>query len=109
MAQFANETLSGQDPESAVFDWPGGPGVFAAIGTFSGVSLQLRFSLDGTAFADVPGADMTMTEDGMGSFQIGPCKLQVVGTGGAVGTDVDVRVVPSWQGWWNDPNELPSP
>jgi len=112
MAQFLNEAMMGDGGVSGTasdtIDWPGGPGVFMSQGTYNGATFQLQYQVDGSSWSDVPGAEATHTDNDIGSFQLCPCKLRVLHTAGDASTDVHLRIAPSWQGWWNDPNELPS-
>jgi hypothetical protein len=111
MAQFLNETLttaSGGTNGATDIDWAGGPGVMACQGTFNGATFQLQYSLDGSNWFNVPGADLTITTNDIGAFQMCPCKLRVTWTGGDGSTSVKCRVAPSWQGWWNDATNLPT-
>jgi len=111
MAQFMNKNINTASGDSSPLDWPGGPGCFIVQGDFSGATFQLQFQIDGSSWSDVPGAEATHTDNDIGSFQLCPCKLRVSWSGGDSSvpeTDVQVRIAPSWQGWWNDATNLPA-
>jgi hypothetical protein len=110
MAQYFKDTIDTAEDESNPIDWPGGPGVFAVQGTFAGATFQLQFSLDGSTWSNVPGAELTIIADDIGAFQLPPCKLRVQWAGGGQDMEetlVQVLVAPSYAGWWNDPTNLP--
>lgn len=63
--------------------WPGGQGIFSAVGTFGGATVKLQFvGPDGTTFIDA-GAATTLTAPGGGVFYLHPCQIQGVIVGGA--------------------------
>jgi len=111
MAQYINEQIAGAGDDSATIDWPGGTGVCAVQGIFAGATFQLQFSLDGSTWSNVPGAELTIIADDIGAFQLPPCKLRVQWAGGDQDMEetlVQVLVAPSYAGWWNDPTNLPT-
>lgn len=67
--------------------WGGGVGTFAVFGTFGGTTAKLQCSFDdGTTWIDVDRVGdtyVTFTANGAGNFELGPCILRVVTTGGA--------------------------
>ena len=69
-------TVIEADAEGAAFDWDGGVGSFVGWGTWGSGTSKLQMSPDGgTTWIDV-GTDVTLTDDGMGNFQLGPCKIR---------------------------------
>lgn len=71
----------------AAVDWPGGRGVFSVpAGTFSGATVKLQWSPDaGTTFMNVDGGSdvyVTLTAAGAGLFELPPCQIKAVITGG---------------------------
>ena len=65
---FAAQTANGQ---STTYDWPGGIGQFIVEGTWNGATVKLHVSPDGgTTWLDV-GSDVTLTDDGIGNFELG--------------------------------------
>jgi hypothetical protein len=62
--------------------WPGGIGVFTAIGTFNGATVKLQFQgPDGSTLLDA-GAATTLTAAGAGVFYLPPCNIQATVVGG---------------------------
>lgn len=81
-ALITNGAASG----SAV-DWPGGLGTFSVYaGTFSGATVKLQWSMDdGTTYQDVDRSGdtyVTFTAVGSGNFDLPPCKIKGVISGG---------------------------
>jgi hypothetical protein len=101
MAHFINETLDAGNTESAIIDWPGGPGTAAAQGNFGsvGTTIKIQFQIDGSNWTDVPGNDLTFISNDLGNFMLFPCKLKAVLTVSG-SPSVKVRVAPAWQGWF---------
>lgn len=76
-----DETLT-TNTSTAVLDWKGSEGTFAAQGTWSSGTLQLEASFDGGAnYMSVPGSEATMTADSIAGFTLGPCKLRATLSG----------------------------
>ena len=56
--------------------WPGGAGLFSAVGTWGGATVTLQFvGPDGATFIPV-GTSTTLTANGAGSFNLPPGKIQ---------------------------------
>lgn len=77
MAASAGATLlTNATATGALLDWPGGIGVFVAVGTFSGATVKLQFvGPDGTTLVDA-GTATTLTAAGAGVFYLGPCQVK---------------------------------
>ena len=75
MATVIDKTYS-EDGDSDAIQWQGGEGTMTGIGTFGSGTATLRFSYDGSTYADV-GTNTTLTESGGGIFELHPCKLKV--------------------------------
>jgi len=100
MGHFINETLDSGNTESAIIDWPGGPGTAGAQGNFGGgATVKIQYQIDGSTWTDVPGNDLTFTANDLGNFMLFPCKLKAIITGGG-SPSVKVLVAPAWQGWF---------
>jgi len=69
---------------SAAVDWTGGTGTFWAWGSFGGATVALEASPDGTNWFSV-GQSVSFTQNGVGGFALGPCKLRA-SVSGASGT-----------------------
>jgi hypothetical protein len=73
-----NESATG----SAVI-WPGGEGTFHVVGTFGGATVSLqRLGPDDSTWTDV-GADVILTAEGMGNFNVGAGKIRAEIVGGS--------------------------
>lgn len=77
MSNVAGFTLlSNASATSAVFDWPGGRGWFAAKATWGGGSVGLQYMLpDNTTYV---AAHTALTADGGVAFELPPCKVKAV-------------------------------
>lgn len=75
MATVIDKTFS-EDGDSDAIQWQGGEGTMTAIFTSGTGTATLRFSYDGSTYADV-GENTTLTESGGGIFELHPCKLKV--------------------------------
>lgn len=63
--------------------WPGGPGVFAVVGTFGGATITLQFlGPDGTTWL-AAGTATTVTAAGVGVFNLPKGSIRALITGGA--------------------------
>lgn len=69
----------------AAFSWPGGRGVFSAIGTFGGGTCKLQWSPDsGVTWLDVDRSGdtfVTFTAAGSGGFELPQCSVRAVLSG----------------------------
>lgn len=78
--------ISNGSASGSAVQWPGGRGVFAVqAGTFSGATVKLRWSFDGTNFTDVDNSGdtyVTLTAAGAGLFELPACWIQAVVSGG---------------------------
>lgn len=64
------------------FDWPGGTGIFKAIGTFSGATVTLQcLASDGVTYMPV-GTDTTLSAVGGGRFMLDATKIRALISGG---------------------------
>ncbi|MGB3808621.1 MAG: hypothetical protein WA943_00905 [Parvibaculum sp.] len=73
MATILNGTTA--NGSSALIDWTGGTGTFWAWGTFGGATVALEASPDGANWFSV-GPAVTFTQNGVGGFSLGPCRLR---------------------------------
>lgn len=86
---FRNATydlLSNAGATGPVVEWPGGKGAFVTRGTFGGATVQLRWSIDNVNWLPVDASGdtfVTKTAAGSGNFELPPCFLQAVVSGGA--------------------------
>ena len=69
---------------STPVEWTGGTGTFWAWGTFGGATVALEASPDGENWFTV-GPAVSFTQQGVGGFALGPCRLRAALTG-ATGT-----------------------
>jgi len=106
MAHFIDEVIDDDMVlTTTVIDWLGGPGTFAAQGTWDSTTIELQFSINGSTWTPVPGSGLSRTSDGMANFQIFPCKLRVERTVvGGGGLSVKARVAPAIPGYFIDPD-----
>jgi hypothetical protein len=72
---------------SAPVDWTGGTGTFWAWGNFSGATVALEASPDGTNWFAI-GQAVTFAQNGVGGFALGPCKLRATVSGASGATNV---------------------
>ncbi len=82
---------------SAVIDWPGGPGTLTVHGTFDSATAKLQSSIDaGVTYADVEdGTDsVELTVPGDVGFSCTARKLRVNVAGGGGSLDINVVVKP---------------
>jgi len=111
VATYINKQVTGASG-SIDFDWPGGSGSLAILGTFAGAVFQLQLTFDNyTTVRDLPGAEVTIIADDMGVFEIGACRMRLAWSGGNQDmqtTSVRVRLTPSTPGWFGDPTTLPA-
>lgn len=76
-----NLISNGSASSSGAF-WPGGEGTFHVVGTFGGTTVSLqRLGPDGATWTDI-GTDVTLTDEGMGNFNVGPGTIRAAVTGG---------------------------
>lgn len=77
------ELLVNAAATSASLQWPGGQGVFSAVGTFGGATLSLQFmGPDGSTWIDA-GVGTTLTAAGAGIFFLPPSPIRCTVTGGS--------------------------
>jgi hypothetical protein len=110
VATYINKQVTGASG-TIDFDWPGGSGSLAILGTFAGAVFQLQLTLDNyTTVRDSPGAEVTIITDDVAVFEIGPCRMRLAWTGGNDGGTTSIRVLltPCTPGWFNDPATLPA-
>ncbi|HUD51409.1 hypothetical protein [Parvibaculum sp.] len=69
---------------STPVDWTGGTGTFWAWGIFGGATISLEASPDGANWFSV-GQAVSFSQNGVGGFALGPCKLRAT-LSGATGT-----------------------
>jgi len=62
--------------------WPGGMGMFSAVGTFSGGTVNLQFQGPDGSTLVTAGGNTTLTAPGAGIFYLPPCQIQATITGG---------------------------
>lgn len=78
--------LSNAAATGAAQPWPGGRGVFTVpSATFSGATVKLQWSPDGTNFLDVDRSGdtfVTLTATGAGLFELPPCSIKATVSGG---------------------------
>lgn len=60
---------------STVVEWTGGTGTFWVWGSFGGATVSLEASPDGTHWFPI-GHAVSFSQNGFGSFALGPCKLR---------------------------------
>lgn len=61
---------------STAYNWPGGVGQFSASGTWGSSTLKMQYSPDdGTTWIDC-GGDLSLTDDGVANFELGPCDIR---------------------------------
>ncbi|MDR3498241.1 MAG: hypothetical protein P4L72_03330 [Parvibaculum sp.] len=72
---------------SAPVDWTGGTGTFWAWGNFGGATVALEASPDGTNWIGV-GPAVSFTQNGVGGFSLGPCRLRATVSGATATTSV---------------------
>jgi len=66
--------------------WHGGRGVFSVSGTFGGTTVKLQWSHDDSTYLDVDRSGdtfVTFTAGGAGIFELPPCFVKAVVTGGS--------------------------
>lgn len=62
--------------DSTSYNWPGGIGQFSGFGTWDSASLKMQYSPDdGTTWIDCSGS-LTLTDDGVANFELGPCDIR---------------------------------
>lgn len=83
MSEFATVTITSTattgtvNLNGAVMEWNGGIGNTTVTGTYSGTTAKLQYSVDaGTTFVDA-GANVTLTANGGGNFELPRCQLRV--------------------------------
>ena len=75
--------LSNASATGSAVRWPGGRGTFMADGTFASATITLSvLGPDGSSYIAV-GTDTTLTAEGCGNFDLPPCKLKAVVSGGS--------------------------
>lgn len=72
---------------SAAVEWTGGTGTFWAWGSFGGATVALEASPDGATWFAI-GQAVTFTQQGVGGFALGPCKLRATLSGAGATTNV---------------------
>lgn len=84
------EVLTTSNTASETLDWRGGEGVFGGIGTYSGATLSLEVSFNGTNWMDVgSNYDIDGSNATIYSFGYLPvCKLRLSITGGDGSTSI---------------------
>lgn len=66
---------------SATHSWPGGQGLFCAVGTFSTTSVSLQFMGPDSATWLAVSTATTLSTAGSGLFNLPPCQIRVTVTG----------------------------
>ena len=84
------EVLTTSNTASETLDWRGGEGVFGGTGTYSGATLSMEVSFDGTNWMDIgSGYDIDGSDTTIFGFGYLPvCKLQLKITGGDGSTSI---------------------
>lgn len=88
--------MSAVSTSSAQFQWPGGIGVFTAVGVFNGATVTLQFiGPDGTTLVSA-GAATTLTAAGAGVFYLPRCLVQatITSAGGSTSLTASLARVP---------------
>lgn len=85
MATILNATAA--NGSSAPVEWTGGTGTFWAWGTFGGATVALEASPDGANWFSI-GQAVSFTQNGVGGFALGPCKLRATVSGASGTTNV---------------------
>lgn len=75
--------LSNASATGSEYQWGGGAGVFACVGTFGGATVTLQYlAPDGSTWVAM-GADTTLTAAGGGRFVFPPGRIRAAVSGGA--------------------------
>jgi hypothetical protein len=83
IAQQSVSLLTAAGATSAQKLWPGGGGVFKAVGTFGGATISLQFlGPDATTWIDA-GQATTLTANGAGVFYLPRGQIRAAVTGGS--------------------------
>jgi hypothetical protein len=93
----ASVVLSNAATSSSLVSWPGGIGVFSAVGTWNGATLTLEFiGPDGVTLVPA-GTATTMTANGAWTFYLPKCLLKAVmsGAGGSTSLTASIALVQS--------------
>lgn len=84
------EVLTTSNTESETLDWRGGEGVFGGTGTYSGATLSMEVSFDGTNWMDI-GSDYDIDGSNATAFAFNflpVCKLRLSISGGDGSTSI---------------------
>jgi hypothetical protein len=72
---------------STVVEWTGGTGTFWVWGSFGGAMVALEASPDGANWFPI-GQAVSFSQNGLGRFALGPCKLRASLSGATETTNV---------------------
>lgn len=68
----------------AAMRWPGGPGVFSAVGSFNGATVKLQhLGPDGATWLDISGGACDFQSNGQGGFVLPQGSIRAAVTGGS--------------------------
>lgn len=81
---------------STAVNWPGGVGVFSAVGTWNGATLTLEFIGPDGATLVVAGTGTTFTANGAGVFYLPECQVRAIvsSPGGSTSLTASISRVP---------------
>lgn len=92
----ASVVMRNSASSSTAVNWPGGIGVFSAVGTWNGATLTLEFIGPDGATLLVAGDATTLSANGAGVFYLPECQVRAVvsNVGGSTSLTASIARVP---------------